>query len=46
MYYDFFVLNEPNNLKKYSKKIIKPTSEELLKHEKFLKSEIKKNYFN
>ena len=40
------ILNEPNNLKKYSKKIIKPTSEELLKHEKFLKSEIKKNYFN
>ena len=40
------ILNEPSNLKKYSKKIIKPTSEELLKHEKFLKSEIKKNYFN
>ncbi len=36
-----------NNLKvKYFNKVIKPTQEELKKHETYLKREIKKNYFN
>ena len=34
-----------NEIKKYSKKIIKPTSEELSLHKEFLKNSIKKNYF-
>ena len=31
---------------KYSKKIIKPTSEEIQSHKNFLKNELKKNFFN
>ena len=31
---------------KYSKKIVKPTEEELKLHKEFLKKEINKNYFN
>ena len=30
----------------YFKKIIKPNQEEKLKHEKYLKTSLKKNYFN
>lgn len=37
---------ENTDVKKYFKKIVKPTSEEILKHKNFLKSEIKKNYFS
>ena len=29
----------------HSKKIVKPSEEELKNHDKFLKSELKKNYF-
>ena len=35
-----------NSKIKYFKKIIKPTEKELELHKKFLKKEIKKNYFN
>ena len=38
--------NEENIQNKYYKKVIKPTIDELEIHKKFLKSEIKKNYFN
>ena len=31
---------------KYSKKIVKPTAEEIKLHNVFLKKELKKNYFN
>ena len=34
-----------NQIKNYSKKIIKPTSEELSLHKEFLKNSLKKNYF-
>jgi len=34
-----------NNIKDHSKKIIKPTSEELSLHKEFLKNSLKKNYF-
>ena len=34
-----------NSTKNYSKKIIKPTNEELSLHKEFLKSSLKKNYF-
>ena len=30
----------------YSKKIVKPTEEELKAHKAFIKNELKKNYFN
>ena len=50
---DFFMENEVETLKKkdtefikYSKKIIKPTSEEIQLHKNFLKNELKKNFFN
>ena len=39
---------QKNNTRKilnYSKKIVKPSEEELKNHDKFLKSELKKNYF-
>ena len=35
-----------NSAKKYSKKIVKLTDEELNLHKKFLKNSLKKNYFN
>tara|TARA_B100000886_G_C20408482_1_gene485923 strand:+ start:581 stop:1246 length:666 start_codon:yes stop_codon:yes gene_type:complete len=34
-----------NDLKNYSKIVIKPTSEELLNHKKFLSKELKKNFY-
>ena len=34
-----------NSVLKYSKTIIKPTEDELIKHKDFLKTELKKNYF-
>ncbi len=37
---------ENTDVKNYFKKIVKPTSEEILKHKNFLKSEIKKNHFS
>jgi len=50
---DFFIQNEVETLKKkgdkftkYSKKIVKPTSEEIQLHKNFLKNELKKNFFN
>ena len=49
---DFLIQNEFETLKKkdvksikYSKKIILPTSEEIQLHDKFLKNELKKNFF-
>jgi len=35
-----------NNTNQYYKKIIKPTEEELMLHNKYLKSSLKKNFFN
>ena len=50
---DFFIQNEVETLKKkddkftkYSKKIVKITSEEIQLHKNFLKNELKKNFFN
>ena len=50
---DFLMQNEIATLKKkdakltkYSKTIIKPTSEEIQLHRNFLKNELKKNFFN
>ena len=50
---DFLIQNEAEVLKKkdtkfikHSKKIIKPTSEEVQLHKNFLKNELKKNFFN
>ena len=50
---NFLVQNEIENMKKintkftkYSKKIIKPTFEEIQLHKNFLKKELKKNFFN
>ena len=40
------VNKEKNNINSYSKKIIKPTKEELELHKLFLKSKLKKNFFN
>ncbi len=34
-----------NQIQNYSKKIVKPSEEELKNHDNFLKSELKKNYF-
>ena len=34
-----------NVCKKYSKNVIKPSNKELENHRKFLKSELRKNYF-
>ena len=36
----------PNDTSQYYKKIIKPTEEELKLHQKYLKSSLKKNFFN
>ena len=30
---------------KYSKKIVQPSDDEILKHKKFLKNELKKNFY-
>ena len=38
--------NENNNIISYSKKIIKPTKEEIELHKLFLKTSLKKNFFN
>jgi len=50
---DFLIQNKISTLKKkdakltkYSKIIIKPTSEEIQLHKNFLKNELKKNFFN
>ena len=50
---DFLMQNEIGIMKKkdtkfikYSKKVIKPTSEEIQSHKNFLKNELKKNFFN
>ena len=50
---DFLIQHEVETLKKkgaqfikHSKKIIKPTSEEIKLHKNFLKNELKKNFFN
>ena len=50
---DFLIQNQVETLKKkdakfikYSKKIIKPTPEEIQLHKLFLKNEMKKNFFN
>ena len=37
--------SEETKHKKYFKTVIKPTSQEIMRHSKFLKSELKKNYF-
>ena len=37
---------ENNNIVSYSKKIIKPTEEEIQLHKLFFKSKLKKNFFN
>ena len=37
--------NSYNQIQNYSKKIVKPSEEELKNHDNFLKSELKKNYF-
>ena len=49
---DFLIQNEVETLKKenikfikYSKKVIKPTSNEIQLHKNFLKNELKKNFF-
>ena len=36
----------PNEIKKYSKKVITPSEKELQQHEDYLKSSLKKNFFN
>ena len=39
--------NKYQNIKQeYYKKVVSPTSEELKKHEEYLKNDLKKNYFN
>ena len=50
---DFLIQNEVATLEKrdpkftkYSKKIVKPTLEEIQSHKNFLKNELKKNFFN
>ena len=40
------IYKENNNIISYSKKIIKPTEEETQLHKLFLKSKLKKNFFN
>jgi len=40
------ISNENNNIISYSKKIVKPSTEELELHKSFLKSSLKKNFFN
>ena len=40
------ISNANNNIISYSKKIVKPSTEELELHKSFLKSSLKKNFFN
>ena len=40
------VAKKQHTIVKYSKKIVKPTTEEIALHRSFLKNELKKNYFN
>ena len=40
------VINDNNFITKYFKKIITPTQDEIKKHKEYLKSNLKKNYFN
>ena len=41
-----YAKQKQNVIIKYSKKIVKPTTEEITLHKDFLKKELKKNYFN
>ena len=41
-----FLKKKDAKFKKYSKKIIQPTAEEIQLHKNFLKNELKKNFFN
>ena len=41
-----YAKQKQNVIIKYSKKIVKPTTEEIKLHKDFLKKELKKNYFN
>ncbi len=41
-----FLEEKDTKFTKYSKKIIQPTFEEIQLHDKFLKNELKKNFFN
>ena len=41
-----YAKQKQNVIIKYSKKIVKPTAEEIKLHKDFLKKELKKNYFN
>ena len=41
-----YAKQKQNVIIKYSKKIVKPTTEEIKLHKNFLKKELKKNYFN
>ena len=43
---DQAINNEINTNVSYFKKIITPTEEEIKKHKEYLKSNLKKNYFN
>ena len=41
------ILQERENVKvNYYKKIIKPTEDEIQRHKEYLKTDLKKNYFN
>ena len=40
------IITDLNNMNQYYKKIIKPTKEELRLHKEYLKSSLKKNFFN
>ena len=40
------IITDLNNMNQYYKKIIKPTEEELRLHKEYLKSSLKKNFFN
>ena len=40
------IIINPKNINQYYKKVIKPTDEELRLHKQYLKSNLKKNYFN
>ena len=42
---DFKETDSTNQIKDYFKKVIVPTSEEVLKHDNFLKKELKKNFY-
>ena len=40
------IITDLNNTNQYYKKIIKPTEDELRLHKEYLKSSLKKNFFN